>query len=374
MHTKSDGSLAAVDLSLRAGVAVAFLATVAACPGPTPRSVTGVAGGGGTTSSSGGTTSSGCTFASDCPVPTSPCQRAACDDGACGFEQVEPGTPCTGNNGKVCDQAGQCVACVGPEHCPADPPCDGDTYHAPPTCEDGACVSGAIIGCSPPTKKCHPQSGCVGCLGPADCLPTASAASSCVIAQCIDHACSKSFAPLGRTCSETTGEGTCGGDGVCHPAAKFVFVTKDTFTPDFGGTAGADEQCTLAAEAAGFEGTWMSWTSDNQSQPGDRFTITNATSYLRLDGQKVAKDWSSLIDGSIAAGIDLDEDNVPHTGDDVWTGTGWCGDDKGISCGNWTNTTGKAVYGTAGDTSSTWSIHGSHKACGGKGRLYCFQQ
>src|SRR5438105_668310 len=51
---------------------------------------------------------------------------------------------------------------------------------------------------------------------------------------------------------------------------KRVFVTHATFRGDFGGESFADEQCNLAAWAAGLGGTWRAWLSTSSAAAIDR--------------------------------------------------------------------------------------------------------
>lgn len=85
---------------------------------------------------------------------------------------VGPPPPCTDDtdcftDSPLCDvETGECVQCLGPEHCPEGWTC-GPTGYCRDACEVAAdCegVDGQVL--------CHPETGlCVQCIGPDDCAP-----------------------------------------------------------------------------------------------------------------------------------------------------------------------------------------------------------
>lgn len=156
-----------------------------------------------------------------------------------------------------------------------------------------------------------------------------------------------------------------------------VFVTSAKWTGKLGGLTGADEKCRLAAQAAGLGGQWRAWLSDNNSSPFTRFEKSSVP-YRRVDGTIVANDWNDLVDGNLAANIQLDENGVLVVADDgveVWTGTKENGDRLDPICNGFVNENSNqnGRVGVADQSSKIWtSIY--EKTCDANLRLYCFEQ
>lgn len=394
MNGMSNGSLPRRALHVRTGVAAAlfggFAVTLAACPGPTPHTVTDGSGGEGststTTSSAGGegssststSSSSGgmeCTTLGDCPAPPSDCQTPTCEGTTCGFAPVAAKTPCKHSGGKLCDGAGQCVACITADQCgpvTTDPCSNTGVHTASPTCEGGKCEPGKDEDCEAKGLVCDPA-GCMPCVLDADCGPSTG---DCVYKGCKEGKCDKVTLAQGSTCPSSA-TSTCDATGMCV-SRRYVFVTSMTFLPSFGGTAMADAKCYDVAKAAGLGGEWKSWTSDSAgSTPLKRFTPGPGPYMLLNDQTIVASSWAALTSGALMHGISLDEKQQQVMSPfEVWTGTNADGTYAGNACSDWKvinvdNIVG--AVGISGDTSSAWSKKMEH-ACFFQARLYCFQQ
>jgi hypothetical protein len=153
-----------------------------------------------------------------------------------------------------------------------------------------------------------------------------------------------------------------------------VFVTSDTFNGNLGGLDGADTKCTDAASAAGLGGNWTAWLSDNSTNAGTRIADGE---YQLLDGTVVANNLDDLTDGTLDAGINLDEEEIAvTTNPDVWTGTDAGGTHlAGFGdCTSW-STTDNAVRGRIGRSTrddAFWTDVGGGNPCDSTRRLYCF--
>ena len=85
-----------------------------------------------------------------------------------------------------------------------------------------------------------------------------------------------------------------------------VFVTKDAFTGDLGGVAGADAKCQEAAKLGGLlpwasdDFTYKAWIADPDCPPKHRFPHSSRP-YRRTDGIEMALNYDDLVDGTIIA-------------------------------------------------------------------------
>lgn len=395
MNDLSNGSLLGRVLSIR-GTSVAlfggFAAALAGCPGPAPQSGTGGSGGETSTSSTTSTTSTTssstsssstggmpCTTLSDCPAPDSACRLVTCKDNTCVVEHAAANTACS-DGGSRCDGAGSCVECISHDECvdPADSPCTGVKYQAPPTCSGGKCVPGDIKDCEAEGLKCT-DAGCAECAVDTDC--GTSPLGMCTMPACSNGTCGTAKLPQATPCSIPQ-DGTCNATGECK-LGKYVFVTKGDFTADLGGVMGADHKCQTAAMMANLAGDWVAWTSDDQSKPTDRLglMIGSLTPYRRLDDSPVTVGLAGLtstVSTAFQHGIDWTEAGTSVSSEHVWTGTKPTGGPSGASCGGWMPgavPTSVGTYGVAGATDGTWTRL-MEKACDNtaKGHLYCFQK
>lgn len=175
---------------------------------------------------------------------------------------------------------------------------------------------------------------------------------------------------------------------------KRVFTTDSGFTADFGGFAGASQKCQEAADTATLGGTWEAWISEGALFTGDTSVVSPATHftkstvpYIRLDGIRVADNWTDLVDGYLTAPISITEQNRGITGRDKYnyTNTTPSGERAGIAknatdnCQNWTSS-GMSDTGIGGDiylTTRDWTQMGQKLPCANPFALYglyCFEQ
>jgi len=163
---------------------------------------------------------------------------------------------------------------------------------------------------------------------------------------------------------------------VCLPD-RCVFVTKTAYTGNLGGLTGADDKCNAEAQAANppLPGTYVAWVSDPSIDAPDR-GIADAP-YRRTDGTLVTDDLNDLLNGSIDAPINHDQDGVQLTGPavEVWTGTRANGNSTDVDCLSWSTNDG-SFQGTRGDYTKSnnqeWT-NGGAGDCSLPKRLYCFQ-
>jgi hypothetical protein len=164
--------------------------------------------------------------------------------------------------------------------------------------------------------------------------------------------------------------------GQCVTARR-VFVSSSTYSGNLGGTAGADATCGQLATAASLGGQWMAWVSDDASSPSSRFDQATYA-YRRLDGTVVAADWTSLTSGTLAAGVELDENGQPVAGgtSEVWTATNTDGTLSADGCNSFTSGSSSAptvVVGVSGNTDGTWTdVY--LQFCDRSDHVYCFEQ
>lgn len=124
-------------------------------------------------------------------------------------------------------------------------------------------------------------------------------------------------------------------DAVCVPG-KIVFVTSQTVSATFGGIAGADQLCADLAKAANLPGKYQVWLSDSSTSPAARF-IKSRIPYALVNGVVVANDWEDLIDGQLAAPINVDERGNWAIAEEVWTSTYADGTATIDHCSDWTS-------------------------------------
>lgn len=160
-----------------------------------------------------------------------------------------------------------------------------------------------------------------------------------------------------------------------------VFVTASTYQGDFGGLTGADAVCQKEAVAASLTGTYLAWLSDSQGSPSKRFA-KQTVPYVRADGVTIAKNWKSLVSGTLAAPINVTASGaVIPMADNAWTMTTMEGTPSS-SCGNscfcldWTATYyASSSTGKPYNTDAGWTDTGFYQDCGiFPNHLYCFER
>jgi hypothetical protein len=169
----------------------------------------------------------------------------------------------------------------------------------------------------------------------------------------------------------------------CGGYARTVFVSSVMFTGNLGGLLGADGQCQALANAAGLSGTYMAWLSTAAESPSTRMT-QSVEPYVRVDGVEVAPNWAGLVDGTLAAPINVTETGGPAPIGNtscagggfptVWSATNFNGASGGNACANWTSTMGSGLWGQANATDSTWTSWCSGGLCDWLSPIYCVEQ
>ncbi len=169
-------------------------------------------------------------------------------------------------------------------------------------------------------------------------------------------------------------DGATGSTGMA--SFRRVFLTSEVFGAKLGGIEGADAKCQGAADAAGLDGTFRAWISTPVSFPMVNF-VQSSEPYVRIDGVEIAGNWSDLIDGDLAAPLEVDEwGNVQNNGEcgNVWTNTlrdGTPYDED--ACTGWTSLQDGTRLGRSDVTNYTWT-EGCVQDCLKQYHLYCVQQ
>lgn len=166
--------------------------------------------------------------------------------------------------------------------------------------------------------------------------------------------------------------------GACVPARR-VFVSSTKHTANLGGLAGADATCQARANEAALGGSFKAFIVD-ESKSFDRLEHPGQP-FIRLDGVRIAHNWSDLTDGSLIAPLNLDEYRQPAP-ENTWTGLTDLGNggSESSTCYNWTwdadlcENTG--VCGGGGETGAI-DVHWDGFFifnCTDNYRLYCIEQ
>lgn len=161
------------------------------------------------------------------------------------------------------------------------------------------------------------------------------------------------------------------GDDAGVEPSRLVFVTSSKHNGDLGGLAAADDLCADLAAGAGLDGTFKAWLSAPGDPASGRHSHADVP-YVRTDRQRVADDWDDLVDGTLAARIDRDEDGAQVSGD-VWTGTLASGQAASATCGGFDSADEVGVCGSTGETGAGWTDN-VQPFCTSALRLYCLQQ
>jgi hypothetical protein len=158
---------------------------------------------GGSTGGSGGSTGE-CTVPEDCSGLATTCRYKTCDNQICGWANAAEGVACTEDPGaNVCNGAGTCVECNGPDDCDTE----GDICQAnecvPPHCTDEEINGGETD---------------LNCGGP-DCAPCADGDNCLVYSDCVSLFCNDNS----EQCEPCENTGECAGAGDdfwCDPDAN----------------------------------------------------------------------------------------------------------------------------------------------------------
>ena len=173
---------------------------------------------------------------------------------------------------------------------------------------------------------------------------------------------------------------------------KCAFQTlTDHFDPpfyqikgDLGGLSGADAICQAAADfSSGVQdGVYKAWLSTPSTSAALRLS-QSLTPYRRMDGVKIADNWTDLIDGTLdnplcQGEIDVNPTNCNAGCPAAWTGTDSSGNYSSPSCSSWTDDGGalESLMGLAGnacEVDTKWTDFGDVDCFTGIA-LYCLQQ
>ena len=301
----------------------------------------------------------------DTDACTNVCAAAVCGDGIVGPDEAcDDANP---DNTDACTATCELAAC-------------GDGFVGPgEACDDGndsntdACVTGCkAAGCGDGFQ----QDGVEECDGGANC------GEDCKIKACGNGVLQPEE---GEQCDDgnVVGGDACGAD--CQRLGFTVFVTNGTFNGAFGSVVKADGLCNTAATTGKLPGAgkYKAWLSDDTTFAAMRLHESTIP-YLRPDNVKVADDWGDLIDGDLAARINVSETKAvigngqacSNEASLVWTNTTTAGEIKGGEhCDKWT-TSNMAKNGLAGlaTTSDTDWTDKCTISCDTSARLYCIEQ
>jgi hypothetical protein len=172
------------------------------------------------------------------------------------------------------------------------------------------------------------------------------------------------------------------GNGTGSTSSLRVFATHGTYTGNLtaylggavNGLAAGDTICQLRADSASLGGKWRAWLSSSEIDAIDR-VISNGP--WKLVGSETAfANWAQL-QTEPSTPINVDEHGevlreyygLVH----VWTGTQAGGVHSSDTCGGWTSTTARGVYGHSKEGSFEWTDY-STSDCTAEKRLICLQQ
>jgi hypothetical protein len=191
-----------------------------------------------------------------------------------------------------------------------------------------------------------------------------------------------------RVCARNSAGESYGEVNAHYQYSNVIFVTSKFGTGNLGswedaggktGMAAGDAICQTLADNAGLKGNFKAWLSVLTTSARDRLVRSTAP-YVRVDGERVANNWSELADVSLQAPINVNEaGEVIQDKKYTWTCTrNWgesCTAYWTSSCLDWTsNDSNLQTYvGFCDATDYKWSEIGA-PTCNGQYRLYCIQQ
>ena len=203
---------------------------------------------------------------------------------------------------------------------------------------------------------------------------------------CVKATCGDQFVQEGvEDCDEPDDQVNDGCEpGTCKQSVRLVFVTSVAFTGGFGGIVLANLKCESLAAMAGLpKSGYMAWLSDNNVWPAKVMDQADFP-YVKVNGEKVADNWTELISGKLQSPINITEKGglppvlapPPCPGYKVHTNTNEMGQPAGVdSCGGWMVGGGPVIGGSSDDVDMGWSAAcGSDLACAYKAPIYCIQQ
>jgi hypothetical protein len=186
-----------------------------------------------------------------------------------------------------------------------------------------------------------------------------------------------SNAPMCQGCTGPCYQGLC---------AKRLFASSKTYDgAGIQSTKHADDECAAMAKAAGINGFWLAWISDELGHsPATRFGAPYPGPYVLAKSPtirvvKTADDFPKKLEHA----IDHDENGMPvsglvYTQTDPWGDVVFASVTTGNACNDWTAGAGdgsfaSSMMGSIGDLNDGWTIH-IEETCDTIGRIYCFEQ
>ena len=155
-----------------------------------------------------------------------------------------------------------------------------------------------------------------------------------------------------------------------------VFVSSTAFTDasQVGDVSDANLMCEVLATAAMLSGAYQAWMSDGASSPATDFTFA-AVPYVLVDGTTIADDQTDLLDGNLAAPINLNEQGMMVNAS-VWTGTNADGTLATNHCVDWTSAADTDIgqRGVTTEANGDWTSLSDEACDEADYRIYCFQQ
>ena len=256
------------------------------------------------------------------------------------------------------------------------PVCGDSRVEGEEECDDGngentdSCVNCSFSSCG----DGYVQVGVEQCdNGPNNVSPDTAAPTDCTTA-CV-LACGDGVAASNEECDDANqiDDDDCSNDCV---APRIVFVTSFTNNGDWGGLAGADSDCEVAALGLGQPNSqWYAWLGNGILPPALRMDTDFQGYYKLTDGSVVAHGWIGLTSGSLVNPIAVTEQGNVIGLSAVWTNATQVGENAGVGhCQNWTSgdpgLSGRT--GSAGYTDMLWTESGFDDCSKGY-RLYCFE-
>jgi cysteine-rich repeat protein len=182
----------------------------------------------------------------------------------------------------------------------------------------------------------------------------------------------------GEECDDGNNQSSDGCSADCTRESYIVFITSLSYSGNLGGLAGADGICQAHAAETRLPGTYQAWLSTTSQSPSNRFGFPYSFTgrFVLPDSTVIAEDWSDLLDGTLLAPIDRNEDSALVVGPQhVWTHTIKTGHPvSGDPCNTWGSASNafNAFVGSSASTTAGWTTTNTH-SCNSSARLYCFQ-
>lgn len=309
-----------------------------------------------------------------------------CTDDAC----IAGSCVGTNDNTNTCDDLDACTLsdqCSGGV-CGGTPMvCDDSEVCTSDFCVDGSCSFAPLTGpaCSADTNSCTDDVCDAGvCTHPNDNTNTCTDGLACTSSDhCVSGSCTGTpGVETGVKCSNGIDD-DCdflidSQDPNCSSLWLRVFVTKNTFSPNFGSATAADAVCQAAAVAASRTGTFKAFISSSTSNAASRITNAPGRPWYMYSAipARIADNLTDLLDGTIQQAINVDE-----FGADIgnpkfaWTGSKTNGTvQPSNTCNDWTTTQAnvKGTRGAADKIDAQW-VNQPDATCNQSYRLYCFQ-